>query len=100
MVAAPSPPTYNAAVDLVDRNLRAGRAAKIAYVDDREAVSFAALAERVDRAGDVLRGLGVEVEQRVLLAMLDTVDYPRWIEFVQELPKTATGKIQRYRLRA
>ncbi|MBF6590297.1 MAG: benzoate-CoA ligase family protein [Ktedonobacterales bacterium] len=25
--------------------------------------------------------------------------YPRWIEFVAELPKTATGKIQRYRLR-
>ena len=25
---------------------------------------------------------------------------PRWIEFVQELPKTATGKIQRFKLRA
>ena len=25
--------------------------------------------------------------------------YPRWIEFVAELPKTATGKIQRFRLR-
>ncbi|MFZ5647275.1 MAG: benzoate-CoA ligase family protein [Bacillota bacterium] len=25
--------------------------------------------------------------------------YPRWIEPVQELPKTATGKIQRYKLR-
>lgn len=24
---------------------------------------------------------------------------PRWIELVPELPKTATGKIQRYRLR-
>src|SRR5205814_2089067 len=26
--------------------------------------------------------------------------YPRWIEFVPELPKTVTGKIQRYKLRA
>ncbi len=26
--------------------------------------------------------------------------YPRWIAFVPELPKTATGKIQRFRLRA
>jgi len=26
--------------------------------------------------------------------------YPRWVEFVQELPKTATGKIQRFKLRA
>ncbi|MCF6233399.1 MAG: benzoate-CoA ligase family protein [Rhodobacteraceae bacterium] len=25
--------------------------------------------------------------------------YPRWIEFVDDLPKTATGKIQRYKLR-
>src|SRR6202041_789962 len=26
--------------------------------------------------------------------------YPRWIEFRDELPKTATGKIQRFKLRA
>ena len=26
--------------------------------------------------------------------------YPRWIEFMPELPKTATGKIQRFKLRA
>ena len=25
--------------------------------------------------------------------------YPRWVEFVAELPKTATGKLQRFRLR-
>jgi benzoate-CoA ligase family protein len=30
---------------------------------------------------------------------LTPVKYPRWIEFTPELPKTATGKIQRYRLR-
>jgi benzoate-CoA ligase len=26
--------------------------------------------------------------------------YPRWVEFVDELPKTATGKIQRFKLRS
>ena len=26
--------------------------------------------------------------------------YPRWVEFVSALPKTTTGKIQRYKLRA
>lgn len=26
--------------------------------------------------------------------------YPRWVEFVSDLPKTTTGKIQRYKLRA
>jgi len=25
--------------------------------------------------------------------------YPRWVEFIEELPKTATGKIQRFKLR-
>jgi benzoate-CoA ligase len=25
--------------------------------------------------------------------------YPRWIQFVGDLPKTATGKIQRFKLR-
>ena len=26
--------------------------------------------------------------------------YPRWVNFVDDLPKTATGKVQRYRLRS
>jgi benzoate-CoA ligase len=32
-------------------------------------------------------------------SLLAPYKYPRWIAFVDELPKTATGKIQRYRLR-
>jgi len=31
---------------------------------------------------------------------LASFKYPRWIEFVPELPKTATGKIQRFKLRS
>ncbi|PMZ18103.1 benzoate-CoA ligase family protein, partial [Pseudomonas sp. FW306-02-F08-AA] len=30
---------------------------------------------------------------------LATFKYPRWIEFRTELPKTATGKIRRFKLR-
>ena len=30
---------------------------------------------------------------------LDHYKYPRWFNFVEELPKTATGKIQRFKLR-
>ena len=26
--------------------------------------------------------------------------YPRWIEIIDDLPKTATGKIQRFKLRS
>ena len=32
-------------------------------------------------------------------ARLAPYKYPRWIVFVDELPKTATGKIQRFKLR-
>ena len=32
-------------------------------------------------------------------ARLAPYKYPRWIEFVADLPKTATGKIQRFKLR-
>jgi len=33
-------------------------------------------------------------------SLLAPYKYPRWIEFIDELPKTATGKIQRFKLRA
>ena len=33
-------------------------------------------------------------------AVLAHYKYPRWVEFVGELPKTATGKIQRFKLRS
>ncbi len=59
------PRDYNAAVDLVERNLAAGRGAKLAFIDDRGALSYAELAERVDRAANALRRLGIEPEQRV-----------------------------------
>lgn len=37
--------------------------------------------------------------QRSVKERLAPYKYPRWIEFVEELPKTVTGKIQRYKLR-
>jgi benzoate-CoA ligase family protein len=37
--------------------------------------------------------------QEFVLRRLANYKRPRWIEFVEELPKTATGKIQRFRLR-
>ena len=70
------PRDYNAAVDLIGRNLNAGRAGKTAFVDDKASLTYGALAERVDRCANALRALGVEPEQRVLLVMLDTVAFP------------------------
>jgi benzoate-CoA ligase len=42
--------------------------------------------------------LAAELQQHVK-TRLAPYKYPRWIEFVSELPKTATGKIQRFKLR-
>jgi 4-hydroxybenzoate-CoA ligase len=60
------------------------------------------------RAFIVLTETGLAIEAAMLHEMLrDHVKaqcgpwkYPRWIETVEALPKTATGKIQRFRLRA
>ena len=43
-------------------------------------------------------GLKSTLQQHVK-AKLAPYKYPRWIEFINELPKTATGKIQRFKLR-
>ena len=48
----------------------------MAFRDDRGAYTYAELAERVDRAANALRALGFEPEQRLLLCLLDTIDFP------------------------
>ena len=68
--------SYNAAADLIERNLAAGRGAKPAFIDDHGCYSYAALAERVSRFANVVRQLGVHPEQRVLLCLHDTIDFP------------------------
>ncbi|MGE5283754.1 MAG: benzoate-CoA ligase family protein [Actinomycetota bacterium] len=70
------PREYNAAHDLIGRNLAAGRGSKIAYIDDAGSCTYAGLAERVNRTANALRGIGLEMEQRVVLCHLDTIDWP------------------------
>ena len=70
------PRDYNAAYDLIQRNLQAGRAGKTAFIDDAGACTYGELAESVNRFGNVLAGLGIERESRVLLCLLDTIDFP------------------------
>ncbi|HEY3167538.1 MAG TPA: AMP-binding protein, partial [Candidatus Binatia bacterium] len=66
---------YNAAVDLIERNL-AARPEKIAYIDERGSYSFAELAERVNRCANALTGLGLAPETRIMVCLLDTIDFP------------------------
>src|SRR6266705_2438063 len=70
------PRDYNAAYDLIERNLSAGRAGKVAFVDDTGRYTFGELAERVNRFGSGLRTMGLGMEHRVLLALTDTIDFP------------------------
>lgn len=68
--------SYNAAAELLERGLARGGATKTAYVDHREAVSYGELARRVRCCAAGLRALGLVPEQRVLLVLLDTIDFP------------------------
>ncbi|WP_399685050.1 benzoate-CoA ligase family protein [Xenophilus sp.] len=56
--------------------LNRGRAGRIAYVDDRGTLSYAQLEERSRRLAAALAAAGIRREERVLLLMLDTNDWP------------------------
>jgi len=70
------PRDYNAADDLIGRNLAAGRAGKTAYIDDGGQVTFGELADKVNRFGKHLLTLGLRMEDRILIAMHDSIDWP------------------------
>jgi benzoate-CoA ligase len=70
------PRAYNFTADILGRNIRAGRADKPVYVDPLGTWTYAQLADRVERFGRVLRRLGIRREERILLALLDTIDWP------------------------
>jgi benzoate-CoA ligase len=70
------PRNYNFAADILDRNLKAGRADKPAFIDPRGTWTYGTLADRVARFAASLRALGVRREERVLIALLDTIDWP------------------------
>jgi benzoate-CoA ligase len=70
------PERFNATVDLLEPNLLAGRGARVAIIDENGATTYAELARRVDRMAGAFAGLGIGRDQRVLLCLLDTVDFP------------------------
>src|SRR5450631_27408 len=70
------PDRFNAAHDLLERNLRAGRQTKIAYIDDAGSYTYGELAARVNRFASSLHGFGMHMEQRVLLCLQDGIDFP------------------------
>jgi benzoate-CoA ligase len=56
--------------------LNAGRPDKTAYIDDAGRLTYRDLADRVRRFASGLRELGLRRDERILLLMLDTTDWP------------------------
>ncbi len=69
------PDQFNAAAWLVDAHLVAGRAARTAILYEGQEISYGQVAENVNRFGNALRRLGVTIEQRVLLLLLDSPEF-------------------------
>ncbi len=71
------PDRMNAASDFVDANVEAGRGGKVAihYVPDGSTHTYAEVLTGVNRVGNALRGLGLDLEQRVMLLLLDSPDF-------------------------
>jgi benzoate-CoA ligase len=74
MSHSPPPERFNAAQHLLARN--AARPSKPAYIDDAQRLSYGELAEHVRRCANGLLALGLKREERVLMVMQDSVDFP------------------------
>src|SRR3979411_2353486 len=68
--------TYNAVTWLLDRNVDAGRGAKLAFTDTVSELTYGERQRQSRRAANLLRRLGVRREERVAMLMLDTIDFP------------------------
>ena len=65
------PERFNAAAFFLDRHVAEGRTERVAFRCAGRAVTYGRLAERANRLGNALRARGVQIEQRVLLAVPD-----------------------------
>ena len=68
--------SYNAAVDMVDRNVAEGRGSKLAFIDPARKLTYGELADSVARVGPMLETLGLQREDRFAMIMQDTIDFP------------------------
>jgi benzoate-CoA ligase len=66
---------FNIASHFVDQPIARGWGDRTAFVCEDRALTYRQLRELVNRAGNVLRDLGVEMEQRVLVLGLDAPEF-------------------------
>src|SRR5689334_14849017 len=65
------PERFNVAMPFIDRHVDEGRGGKIAIRTATETVTYAELAERVNRAGNALIGVGLQPGDRMLMIVKD-----------------------------
>ena len=63
------PPDVNVAVEYVDGAVAAGHGHRVAYIHDGRRLTYGDLQTQVNQVGNVLAGLGVEIEQRVAILL-------------------------------
>ncbi|GIX47026.1 MAG: acetyl-CoA synthetase [Candidatus Tectimicrobiota bacterium] len=69
------PETFNVATAYVDANIAAGRGARPAFYCGERQVTYQEVYEQVNRTGNALRALGVEIENRVMLLLPDCPEF-------------------------
>jgi len=70
-----APVRYNAATTFVDEPLARGWGSRVAFYYRDRRVTYREFAELTNRTGNVLRDLGVEMEQRVMLLLYDSPEF-------------------------
>src|SRR5688572_19226603 len=69
------PRDFNVAAHFIDRNVAEGRGSRVAHVFGDRQMTYAELQELVNRTGNALRELGVEMENRVLMICRDAPEF-------------------------
>src|SRR2546429_3900392 len=69
------PAQFNVAAWFVDRNVAEGRGASPAFLFEDRTLTYADVQELVNRTGNALLELGVEMEHRVLMLCLDAPEF-------------------------
>jgi len=69
------PNQFNVATHFVDRNVKEGRGGKTALLHEGKAYSYQDVLQAVNRFGNALRSLDVEMEDRVALLCLDSPEF-------------------------
>ena len=69
------PEEFNATAYFVDRHIAEGRANKVAIECGNNRTSYGQLFESVNRVGNGLKDLGVRIEERAVLLLLDAPEF-------------------------